>query len=185
MCVCVWSEHTPATDSSRADTRLWWTEALLVWKWPPDWCMDIITRDKNLPCTHPHSIFQMDFKGTDTAAVQACNLWCCSASWSKKIFKRVGFIQLRGHELTQIFLMTNMLKENKPLAVQLILYKLHPTYPGCCRVSRGAEQGIGIYPHSHSYISMTIIYTRVTYSSEWCLEPRTKTHNPPGFNYTF
>lgn len=89
VCLCVIRTHT-AVDSGRADTsfddqRLKRLFGCWGWKLPPDWCMNIITLDKKHLCTHPHSIFQMDFQITDVAvATQPCYLWYCGALWSKK-----------------------------------------------------------------------------------------------------
>lgn len=76
-------------DTSFDDQRLKRLFGCWGWKLPPDWCMNIITPDKKHLCTHPHSIFQMDFKVTDAAvATQPCYLWYCGALWSKKKKKK-------------------------------------------------------------------------------------------------
>ncbi len=116
VCVCVWSERTPATDSGRADAsfddwrlkRLFW----VLWggEWPPDWCMNIITWIKTLLCTHPHSIFQMDFTSTAVAvSTQPYYVWCRRASqskksrWNRKRDWADSGGRLRGDELTRMF----------------------------------------------------------------------------------
>lgn len=92
-CVCSyvwWERPIPQTMAeptlwSFDDQRLKRLFGCLGWKWPSDWCINIITPDKRHLRTHPHSTFGMDFKVTDTAvATQPYYLEYCGALCSKE-----------------------------------------------------------------------------------------------------